>query len=113
MTGFREEWESASAAMASHKDGMSDVVETRLIVRPNPPTFRGRTYPVTHSLAHVEREQPDTFFVAVIEDKIFRQQGAAADAAQDKSEAKLRQCIRDWVARHSTETTQRGGVYNS
>lgn len=90
--GICGHWESPNTAIADVSnmleitDGVTKILPTELKVKPNPPSQRGRTHRVTHTLAHLERKQPDTLFVCVIEDAEFRRRGKAADEAQDKTE---------------------------
>lgn len=78
-------------------EGIEACVETMLIVKPRPPSTRilSRTKQVTHSLAALERQQPDTLFVAIVEGDAFKQSQRDADQARDRREEEIRNQIKD------------------
>ena len=94
-------WKSPADAMAWIKksglliDDVSKIVETQIIVRPRPPSVRKqlKRNPFTHSLSHLERSQPDTLFVAIVELSAYERLCVAAEEAQDAQEREIQQRI--------------------
>ena len=84
-------------------DDVIEIVKTTLIVRPNPPSQRGRRHRVTHTKAHLEKKRPDTLFVCAVEFDKFRQSGAAADEKIDRRECDIRQRINETTVPISDE----------
>jgi len=78
--------------------GPTNFVETQVIVPPN-----GRSYKITHTLAHREKSEPDTLFICVLFDEEYDELTEAARTAARLRDIEIRQRVEAMRAIAPTE----------
>lgn len=83
---------SCHEALDRYRQEEGEFIETEIVVSARKGRYKN---PVTHKLAHLEKEHPGTWFVAAVDERLFRQMCQDAELRWRKEKAALRNGIRD------------------